>query len=100
MRSITFPYSIIKKIQYYQSAESILLSKRWLSTSRIFKPLGNTYCLTKLGDEWAERQPLKGKKVLLNMHLTSITLAVIDILRKTAEVEVTVSPELVKHDNA
>ncbi len=34
------------------------------------------------------------------MHLTGITLAVIDILRKTASVEVTVSPELVKHDNA
>ena len=58
------------------------------------------YCLAKLENEWTQRQPLKGKKVLLNMHLTGITLAVIDILRKTAWVEVTVSPELVKHDNA
>ncbi len=38
---------------------------------------------------------------MLNLHLTRITLALIDILRKTqAQIEVTVSPELVKQDNA
>ena len=97
--------------RYCQLFVPLWLSKRQLSTLRVTTPLENAYqphiprniryCLAKLENEWTQRQPLKGKKVLLNMHLTCITLAIIDILFKTkALVEVTVSPELVKHDNA
>ncbi|MBS0351105.1 MAG: hypothetical protein JSR33_07960 [Proteobacteria bacterium] len=51
--------------------------------------------------DWAQRQPLKGKIVLVNVHLTRITLALITTLLKSgAQVEVTVSPELVIHQNA
>ena len=107
MRPATFVYSLINTTRYSQLFVPLLRGKRQFST---LKPLENAYqphipqnvryCLAKLENEWIQCQPLKGKKVLLNMHLTGITLAVIDILRKTASVEVTVAPELVKHDHA
>lgn len=64
-------------------------------------PLKDRYCLHQLEIDWAERKPLKGKVVLVNVHLTRITLALITALLKSgARVEVTVSPELVIHQNA
>lgn len=103
MRSVTF--------RYRQLLVPWRLSKRRFSPVRAPTSLENfyqpqiprhlRYCLAQLEKEWMQRQPLKDKTVLLNMHLTGITLAVIDILFKTqAVVEVTVSPELVKQDHA
>jgi adenosylhomocysteinase len=64
-------------------------------------PLKDRYGLHQLEADWAQRQPLKGKIVLVNVHLTRITLALIAALLKSgAQVEVTVSPELVIHQNA
>ncbi len=64
-------------------------------------PLKDRHCLHQLETDWAQRQPLKGKIVLINVHLTRITLALITALLKSgAQVEVTVSPELVTHQNA
>ena len=61
-------------------------------------PLKDRYCLTKLGVEWEQDQPFKDEVVLVNVHLTRITLALISVLLKAgAKVEVTVSPELVIH---
>lgn len=111
MRSIIFSCPLIKTTRYGQLLVPIGLSKRPFSTPGVPKPLENAYrphipkhlryCLAKLEKEWTQRQPLKGKKVLVNMHLTCITLAIVDILLKTrAQVEVTVSPELVKHHHA
>lgn len=63
-------------------------------------PLKDRHCLAKLETDWAQRQPLKGKTVLVNVHLTRITLVLITALLKSgAQVEVTVSPELVIHQN-
>jgi hypothetical protein len=64
-------------------------------------PLKDRYCLHQLEQDWAQRMPLKGKIVLINVHLTRITLALVTALLKSgAQVEVTVSPELVTHQNA
>ena len=64
-------------------------------------PLKDRYCLAKLENEWTQSQPFKGETVLVNVHLTRITLALIGVLLKAgAKVEVTVSPELVTHSNA
>jgi adenosylhomocysteinase len=64
-------------------------------------PLKDRYCLHQLEQDWAQRMPLKGKVVLINVHLTRITLALVTALLKSgAQVEVTVSPELVTHQNA
>ena len=64
-------------------------------------PLKDRYCLHQLEIDWAERKPLKDKRVLVNVHLTRITLALITaLLRSGARVEVTASPELVIHQNA
>ncbi len=110
MRPATFVHSQINRTRYSQLFVPLLRGKRQFSTPGVLTPLENAwqpriphsiqYCLARLENEWTQRQPLKGRKVLLNMHLTGITLKVIDIMRKTASVEVTVSPELVKHDNA
>ena len=64
-------------------------------------PLKDRYCLHQLEKSWAQHQPLKGKIILVNIHLTRITLALITaLLESGAWVEVTVSPELVIHQNA
>ena len=64
-------------------------------------PAKNRYCLAKLENEWEQSQPFKGETVLVNVHLTRITLALIGVLLKAgAKVEVTVSPELVTHSDA
>ena len=111
MRSTIFSHLFIKTARYYQLVVPVLLGKRQFSTSGLSTPLENAYqphiprhiryCLAKLENEWVQHLPLKGRKVLLNLHLTRITLALIDILLKSkAQVEITVLPELVKHDNA
>lgn len=59
------------------------------------------FCLTRLEDEWCQSQPFKGKKILVNVHMTLITLTMIRILLNAgAQVEVMLSPELARHDNA
>jgi hypothetical protein len=64
-------------------------------------PLKDRYCLHQLEKEWTQRQPFKGKTVLINLHLTRITLALVTALLKSgARVEITASPELVVHKNA
>ena len=64
-------------------------------------PLKDRYCLAKLENEWTQSQPFKGETVLVNVHLTRITLVLIGVLLKAgARVEVTVSPELVTHPDA
>ncbi len=63
-------------------------------------PLKDRHCLHQLETDWEQRKPLKGKIVLVNVHLTRITLALITaLLESGARVEVTVSPELVTHQN-
>jgi S-adenosylhomocysteine hydrolase len=64
-------------------------------------PLKDRCCLHQLEKKWAEHQPFKGKTVLINLHLTRITLALVTALLKSgARVEITASPELVIHQNA
>jgi adenosylhomocysteinase len=64
-------------------------------------PAKNRYCLAKLENEWEQSQPFKGETVLVNVHLTRITLALIGVLLKAgAKVEITVSSELVTHPDA
>ncbi len=64
-------------------------------------PLKDRHCLHQLEQDWERRKPLRGKTVLVNVHLTRITLALVTALLKSdACVEVTVSPELVIHQNA
>lgn len=64
-------------------------------------PLKDRYCLHQLETDWEQRKPLKGKTILVNIHLTRITLALVEALFISgADVEVTVSPELVAHQNA
>jgi len=59
------------------------------------------FCLNKLEEEWSKTQPLKDKVILVNVHMTLITLTMIRILLKGgAIVETTASPELVRHENA
>ena len=85
--------------------------RRHLLHTRSYQPLWDTYeqhiplkdrhCLHQLEKGWAQRRPLKGKIILVNVHLTRITLALITaLLESGAWVEVTVSPELVIHQNA
>lgn len=70
---------------------SVTGSKR-LEESYQFIPSAARYCLDKLRQDWSQRQPLKDKTVLLNMHLTTITLAVIDIFHQSqARLEVIVA---------
>ena len=38
-------------------------------------PLKDRYCLHQLEKDWEQHKPLKGKTVLVNMHLTRLTLA-------------------------
>lgn len=64
-------------------------------------PLKDRYCLHQLEQDWSQRMPLKGQIILINVHLTRITLALVTaLLQSGAQVEVTVSPELVIHQNA
>lgn len=64
-------------------------------------PAKDRYCLIKLENEWTQSQPFKGETVLMNVHLTRITLALIGVLLKAgAKVEITISSELVTHPDA
>lgn len=64
-------------------------------------PLKDRHCLHQLEQDWERRKPLKGKKILVNVHLTRISLALVTALLKSeACLEITVSPELVIHQNA
>lgn len=85
--------------------------KKTIHTRSLYQPLWDAYephilvkdriCLHQLEKDWAQRQPLRDKRVLINVHLTRITLALVTaLLRSGAHVEVTVSPELVTHQNA
>ncbi len=59
------------------------------------------FCLTRLEDEWCQSQPFRGKKILVNVHMTLITLTMIRILLNAGgQVEIMLSPELARHDNA
>ncbi len=53
-------------------------------------PIKDRHCLHQLELDWEQRKPLKDKTVLVNMHLTRITLAlIIALLKSGARVEVT-----------
>lgn len=59
------------------------------------------FCLNELEQEWSEKKPFSGMKVLMNVHMTLITLTMIRMLiRAGAEVEATASDYLVTHANA
>ncbi len=59
------------------------------------------FCLNQLEMDWVKRKPFSGQIVLVNMHITLITLTMIKILIKGgAKVEVTASPRLAVHENA
>ena len=61
----------------------------------------DTHCLSELEKKWKRSKPLVGRKVLLNGHLTLITLKLIRILMLAgAEVDVTATPVLATHENA
>lgn len=58
-------------------------------------------CLNKIGSTWSKTKPLAGKKVLVNIHMTLITLDMIRIIHEAgAFVETTTSRELSAHENA
>jgi adenosylhomocysteinase len=63
--------------------------------------LQERFLLNKLDIAWAEEQPLLGKRILVNGHVTLITLNFIKLLIDAgAEVHTTASRELAVHDNA
>lgn len=59
------------------------------------------FLLAQLESEWKESRPFANRKILINGHMTLITLAQIKLLISAgAEVEVAATPELVAHQNA
>ncbi len=86
-----------------EAEDSKLNLSRYQLLREAYEPhilLKDRHCLHQLEKGWAQRQPLKGKIILVNIHLTRITLALITaLLESGAWVEVTVSPELVIHQN-
>lgn len=82
-----------------------------VDSSRVFRILESAYeneikeeerCfLAELEREWQLTKPFKGRKILINAHMTLITLVQIKLFIKAgAEVEVTATRELVTHEDA
>ncbi|MBS0351040.1 MAG: hypothetical protein JSR33_07635 [Proteobacteria bacterium] len=106
MRCIVLPFTLLKLTRYLgvssgRRSFSSATGSRPLKESYQFIPLMARHCLSQLNQDWSRRQPLQGKTVLLNMHLTTITLMVIEILRQSqARLEVIVAPELAQQVSA
>jgi|SRR3989339_1918339 len=80
--------------------DKIIFSNKILYEKYSIIPECERCCLLTLAKDWVKRKPFKNRKVLLNCHLTLVTLIMLDLLQLAgAEISAIGTSELTIHDD-